>query len=410
MKKEKSSAILIAIGVALVIAVCQGSMYSFSVLLMDIIEDTGSTMTKVLFMSSFNTGGTFVGNLFVGKVMSKVKSKWVFFIGAILIPVHFVLYYFSTSVAMIYAAAAVSGIATAFLMAPASVILSNWFVAKRNTAITCAFGAMNIGGAIFMSLAGQLVTTWGWRNVELLNAAVVLVISLVVCLLIVRESPEEVGQKPYGYDQASALEDAGVEDTSGVSASRAYKSPSFYMLFISCIVIATSAYTFTSLAPAFLTEGGMSIEKASAMTSAYSVIALPGAVLAGMVADKWGTKVFMIYCGVLACVGLLVFSTGSIAVAVVGVVVVCLGLADPMGGSSAPLLTSACFGMKDYSKLIGFMQGGLSLGGAIMLPVVSAICESASTSVGFKMAAAITAVGVLLALLAMKLAPKSDEA
>lgn len=407
MKKEKCNAILIAIGVALVIALCQGSMYSFSVLLMDIIEDTGSTMTKVLLIGSFSTGGTFVANLFVGQVMSKVKSKWVFFIGAMLIPVHYVIYYFSKSMAMLYFAAAISGVAAAFLMAPASVLLSNWFIAKRSTAITCAFGAMNVGGAIFMYLAGQLVTSLGWRNVELVNAAIVLVVSLAVCLLVIKEDPAEIGQKPYGYDQASAMENAGAEDTSGVSAGAAFKSVSFYILFISCIVIVTSAYAFTNLAPTFLTEVGMSIEKASVYTSAYSIVAIFAAVISGLVADKWGTKAFMIYSGVLACVGLVIFSMGSAAGLVVALVVLLLGLADPMGASSAPLLTSACFGMKDYPKLVGFMQGALNLGAAVMVPVIGAISENAGIGLAFKVAALCTVVGVVLALLAIKISPKN---
>lgn len=387
MKNEKCNAIPIAIGITLLIACGQGSMFTFGILMSDIISDTGFSMPAVLLLATFSTGGTFVGNLFVGTVMSKLSSKWTLFLGCILIPVHFTIYSVSTQLWMLYAAGALSGIATAFIMAPASVLLSNWFVAKRNTVISVAFGGMNIGGALFMLAAGRLVGQLGWRKVELINAAIVLVISLLIGLFVIREKPSDLGQKAYGYDQTPDVEDTAGSNGSGVSAKDAYRSPSFWILFAGFFIIISVGYCFTNLGPTYMTSLGMEMSTASSYASVYSMVAVAGAVVAGTIADKFGEKAYLIYGGLLAVLGSLLLTSGNISIAIMIPAVLCLGLAEPISNSSAALLTSSCFGMKEYYKIVGFMQGALSFGAAVMVPVVGAIAEAVGMGLALKAAA-----------------------
>lgn len=411
MKKEKCNAIPIAIGITLLIACGQGSMFTFGIIMPDIINDTGFAMPAVLLLATFSTGGTFVGNLFVGTVMSKLSSKWTLFLGCVLIPVHFAVYSVSSQLWMLYAAGALSGIATAFIMAPASVILSNWFVAKRNTVISVAFGGMNIGGALFMLAAGRMVGAFGWRKIELINAAIVLVFSLAIGLLVIKDKPSDIGQKAYGHNQASDEDsDAADGEQAGVSAKEAYRSPSFWILFAGFFIIISVGYCFTNLGPTYMTGMGMDMSAASSYASVYSMIAVGGAVVAGTIADKFGEKVYLIYCGALALLGSLLLTSGNISAVAMIPAVLCLGLAEPISNSSAALLTNSCFGMKEYYKIVGFMQGALSFGAAVMVPVVGAIAEMSDMGLALKAAAGFTVFGVVLLFIALKLAPVKKAA
>lgn len=409
MKKEKSSAWLIAASVIILFALIQGSMYTFGILMPDMVADTGYTETQILVMSTFNTGGTFVMSMFVGRVIPKTKAKGAFLIGGILIPLHFVLYYLSKSLLTIYIAAAISGIGAALIMTAAPVLLSNWFVAKRSTVITIAFGSMNVGGAIFMYMAGQTVASMGWRNVELLNAGIVLVLSLLISIFVLREKPEDVGQKPYGYDQVPETAEAEVDTSKGLTVKEAIKSPSFYILFIGFFAVVTVAYCYTSLVPTYLTGIGMSIESASAYVSGYSIVAIVASVIAGMVADKWGEKVYLIYCGVAALAGMFLLTCGTMAGIVIAISVLLTGLGDPIASSSASLVTGKCFGMKSYEKLLGYMQGAMTFGATVMLLVVSALSESIGMGMALKAAGLFTILGVVLILVAMRLSPARKD-
>ena len=86
---------------------------------------------------------------------------------------------------------------------PVTMILSNWFVKKRELVTGIAIAFSNLGGAVFNTVISKLISTEGWRYAYVFSGLLALAACTIAVLFSLKRSPEEYGQEPYGAESAA---------------------------------------------------------------------------------------------------------------------------------------------------------------------------------------------------------------
>ncbi|MEM8769697.1 MAG: MFS transporter [Pseudomonadota bacterium] len=98
-------------------------------------------------------------------------------------------------------------------------LMVNWFSRNRGMALGIAIMGISVAGVVMPTVATWLSETIGWRSTYLLYAAVLLVFVVPLTLIVVKQSPAEVGQYPDG-DPAPQLADTGASTASAEPAPK----------------------------------------------------------------------------------------------------------------------------------------------------------------------------------------------
>ena len=84
----------------------------------------------------------------------------------------------------------------------ASVVVSRWFIRRRGRAQGLLFVAHSAGMTIFPLIAALTIQAYGWRQSWIILGVLVWAVALGPVWLLIVESPEDVGLKPDGVDDA----------------------------------------------------------------------------------------------------------------------------------------------------------------------------------------------------------------
>jgi MFS family permease len=247
----------------------------------------------------------------------------------------------------------------------AVMLVSHWFVKKRGTAIGIALVGTSLGGIFFPQVGTWLVSNFGWRKAMMWEAAFPIALLLIIILLI-RNSPKDLGLLPLGVEPQTAAEIAAGQpdiEFAGLSYGEALKTGTFWALaFVAMTtfysILGAQAHLFL-----YLRDLEFSPQIASTGISVLFGMALFGKFGFGYLADKIQPK--KVFYGNLA-----VMLTGAILLATVRVelfwiAVVLFGLG--WGGlyTMLQLLTVECFGLRATGKILGTITVLDAIGGGL---------------------------------------------
>lgn len=112
-----------------------------------------------------------------------------------------------------------------------------------------------------MFLAGQLIERVGQMNTYLILGGLSVCIALVCEIALIRSTPEELGQKPLGWnetrDESVERISADHDAESGLTAAEARRSKEFIMLLIAVFMSAMLMATFYDLCDYILDVRGI---------------------------------------------------------------------------------------------------------------------------------------------------------
>ena len=174
----------------------------------------------------------------------------------------------------------------------AATVANRWFVARRGmvTGILTAAGAT--GQLVFLPGLASLAVGRGWRYASLAVAAAILVAIPAVALLM-RDSPRQLGLKPYGAVEADVVE-AAPSNPFGAAVkglARSVRSTDFWLLAASFFICGatTNGLIGTHLIPASVDHGIPEVAAAS-MLALIGVFDVVGTTLSGWLTDRWDPR------------------------------------------------------------------------------------------------------------------------
>jgi MFS family permease len=238
-------------------------------------------------------------------------------------------------------------------MLPVQVVLVNWFVLRRGTALSFAYLGTSIG-ALFVPPATAWLIEWlGWRDALAALAAGAAALALPAIAGLVKR-PEEVGQTPDGIAAVRAIDPARESSASprGASELRGWLRNGDFWLIAAGVGLALSVSVATLFLVRHLETLGISRTDAALVPSAMAAFGIVGKLGAGWLIDRIDARVVVV--GVLALHALgwaIVASQSSYAAMLFAAAPLGLG-----GGGFLPLppvLQGRCFGRDAIGRVGG---------------------------------------------------------
>ena len=262
---------------------------------------------------------------------------------------------------LLYVVLGIAG--TAAAPVPYSKVISNWFDKRRGLALGLTMFGLGSGAIVMPFLAQRLIATLGWRGTYASMGLLVLVVSVPIVGLFLKETPEKMGYLPDGAITAR-LPAVNGPSSEGVAWRDTWHDQAFWIMISAFFLIGASVHgCVVHLAP-MLTDRGITAERAAVATSLVGGALLIGRVGSGYLLDRlFAPRVAMLFSGGAALgIGLLL-SEAARGPAYVGAFLVGLGMGAEV--DIIAYLTGRYFGLRAFGEIYGCAFASYVLGGAL---------------------------------------------
>lgn len=313
-------------------------------------------------------------------VIRKLGAKKVMLIGLLGNALAYALYSFGSALWHFYLAAVLEGIFTngiSFLTI--GVLINSWFLDNRSTVAGIAYAGTGLGGAVFVPIISRIAEQFGWRWAYRGVAGISVVVLLPVILLLLRDTPAQMGLAPYrkaGAEQEDAQ--AALQAESGVSLFAAKKMPAFWLLILGFFLLNICCGGPSNHNVAFLQDLGYPVAFAAAVTSAYMAVVAVGKIAAGTLFDRLGTpRTTVLLCA--TCIGFPILALFCRIPGIPWAYAALLGFTGmgPSVGISA--LVRHAFGDRDFASIFSLASMASTLGAAVAAPLMGVLYDASGS-------------------------------
>jgi MFS family permease len=327
---------------------------------------------------------------FAGVLIDKVGAKRMLMFGCVLLSVGYVLYSRLTSLPMLYAIHVVLALGLLGASTMVCVILiSSWFHTRRGLAIGIALVGTSLGGILLPPINVRLIESVGWRQAFLIEAALPIVL-LVLVLIIVRNTPKDVGAVALGVSDSNR--DLRAE---GLTFAEAVRTRTFWAIGLSGMMIYYSILALYNHLFLHMRDLGFPPTSAAWALSVLGMVGLVAKLVNGYLADRMDRHKVFLACLAIMLVGVAGLATLNPDIVVPSIAVVGLG----WGGlfTLYNMLAVNNFGLKAAGKIGGVISLMESAGGGLGIFLTGVLYDRFdSYRVAFTVILALVAVGFLL--------------
>jgi MFS family permease len=255
------------------------------------------------------------------------------------------------------------GIGMGGVFVPQMSTVARWFTRRRNLMTGIVFVGGSLGGLIMPPAANWLIASTGWRNSFLVMGGVVLVI-IVLGAQFLRGTPRQMGQMPYGENNGLNEREYNLNLVAeGLSLKEAICTRHLWVLIIMCFCNMFSLATIMVHIVPHATDLGISATAAANILAALGAGLLTGSFVAGIVAEKIGTRIAFIICLIPMLVVLLLLLPITEAW-MIGLLMFVMALGNGGGAALMSPMFAELSGMRSHGLILGFSSLIGSLGGA----------------------------------------------
>ena len=186
-------------------------------------------------------------------------------------------------------------------------------------------------------------------------------------LLTLRNQPADVGQKPYGADEAAERRETGPEQEASWTVRQALRTRHFWALGLAQVLIPLGIFPVAVHQVAYLTDLGFTRVLAAGVLGYMGIMSSCGRMLFGLLSDRLGRfggvtlSVIFSQLGVLA---LLMLVDASV-VWPLYFYAICFGLGYGARGPIISAIVADRFPGRSFATIFGFISIGHGLGGAL---------------------------------------------
>ncbi len=267
------------------------------------------------------------------------------------------------------------------LMLGSTNLVSQWFSRRRGFALSLTALGFAASMAIHPPLGQYLVETVGWREAWLVLGVSTWALLLPPVLLLVHDSPEEVGLRPDGA-RVEPGDEAAPRAVSGLALREALRTPAFYIVgagFLATTMMATALHFYQVT---ILGAQGVSAEVAARVFPVSAVTMVLAMPVVGRLFDRHRTR--HVFAG-----GLVLTAGALIGVTLVHDVTTAVAYAALFGVNNAWTLT--VFGYM-WPRYFGRRHLGSIQGVGQMIGAVGAALGPLPMGLGFDLAGSAPAV------------------
>ena len=282
-------------------------------------------------------------------------------------------------------------------------VIMNWFDAKRGLALGIALSGVGLGAVILPPFLQHLISELGWRSAYFAMGGLVLMISLPVNFLLIRERPEEL---ELNQTDSTGSEDATAHrsdmEIAGLTVRDAIHDRAFWLLFI-----VFGSVGFVSIGPlthfvAMLTDRGIPAHEAARIFSLLGIALILGRIGCGYLLDRYFAPyvAFIFLSGMALGIAILGLDS-SWGATMIGAILLGLGVGAEF--DLMAYLVSRYLGLRSYGQLYGYLYAAFGLGagtGPVLMGWL--FDELGDYTLGL---AILSVLGFILAVLVSRLGP-----
>ncbi|MBR0600114.1 OFA family MFS transporter [Sinanaerobacter chloroacetimidivorans] len=396
------------LGASLIINLCIGSGYAWSVFAGPLIKTFGWTAAATALTFTIANAVSPITMITGGKIQDKYGPKWVIFAGGILFGGGIFLSGLTTSLAWLYVSyGIIAGFGMGLVYSCTIANTVKFFPDKRGLVGGLATAGYGSGAIIFAPVAQQIIASSGVLFTFKTLGIIYLIIILAGSQFIITAP---AGYKPEGWEPP-AITASSANTGKDKTWSQMLADPLFYLLVIMFIIGAMAGLMIISQASPIAQEViGVEPALAALAVSCVAIANTTGRVVWGWVSDKIGRYNALPVMYILS--GLMMFALSTVGAGDFGKFVpIVMAIGFCFGGFMGvfPALTADSFGAKNNGVNYGFMFTGFAIGGYVG-PVMAATVKAANNgdyTNAFLIAAALSLVGILLTFIVREMRKKA---
>ena len=232
-------------------------------------------------------------------------------------------------------------------------VLSNWFDRKRGLVIGITASGLGLGYMLLPILAHLVIEQAGWKGAYYTIAALIMIISLPVMILIIRDAPSIRGQESVSV-QKSQLK-------YGCNVVEAINTRTFWLIVTAIFIFSLVLNGMLPNVVPLLTDRNMTPQTAAIAASIMGFAMFVGRLLVGYLIDIYFAPRVAVVVFFVATVGLVILAAGAIdTLAYVAIFMIGLGFGaetDLMG-----FLVTRYFGLKSFGQIYGLVLSAFLVG------------------------------------------------
>lgn len=340
---------------SVLILLCTGAIYAFSVFAGPLTAEHGWTMPQVMLAFTINGAVAPIPMILGGYIIDRGGARWSILVGSVLFALGFILTGTAESLGQLYLFyGVIAGLGQGFAYSGCLNNTIKLFPDRRGFAAGVITAGMGAGSVIAAPVAQAIIKTAD-PGAAFIRMGAVYAVVVILGSLLVRPAP--VGYKPEGWNPP-----AGAPAVVNRTWKDMLSTPTFYLIFV---MLGAGAFSGLMIASQLSTIAqtsmfGITAATAAVLVSVYSVCNALGRFGWGAVSDRLGytTAVTFIY-GLVALSFLVLLTWHSMAGFIVGIV----GLGLCFGGVMGvfPALTMKTYGPRFQGVNYGIMFTAYSI-------------------------------------------------
>ena len=368
-KQEKKQYRGILVTCFLIMFASYGSLSSFAIYVPEFAEGVHTSVALVGLIAGIYGGACVIFGLFVDKVFEKMGLKAAALIGALGQVASYMCYALATNIWVLYIGGIIGALGMAIgTMTLCATLVEQWYPMDHEKKYAQVCSGTGIGAAFWIVFDGYTITQFGY-HISYVIMCVLIVIMVVPLALVYVKSPAQAGMKPCMEISKKKQEETKesentAEHREGETAKVIYKTPGFWLTMIGMIGVGYLNMTFESYAPAYWEENGISTMTSSVLLCAYYIIGAITTALAGIIAKKYRSRVYITVLCTAFTVGVALLSVWGIHISAILLIVsvVLMSCSYALYSNVPGTITAELFGTRDYIKICTVLTMGYSIG------------------------------------------------
>lgn len=368
--------------IGLATGIASVNLFAIGIFQGPITQEFGWSQTQYALVTLVGTVVTVVSSLYIGKWFDRQGVRRWALAGVVLVAASMMsLYWLSDSLLHFYAVFALMPLIGAGTSSIAySRVIAAWFDRRRGQAFGAALAGIGIGGAVLSAYSQYLIGTVGWRGAYVGLGVLMLVVTLPIIFMKLRDSPADVGLGFDGVmpDRSAATPSVIAPSLVGYGAAESRRTKNFWLMFVSFLLLAFGiGGVLIPLVP-ILRARGIEPEQAAAVQAALGLALIVGRAFAGFLMDRFFAPRVAAVILVFPLIGvsmLALDASGTTAL----VAAVCIGVAAGAELDVIAVLVTRYFGNRAYGENYGWQYAAWTLGSGTAVLVTNRVFDQLGT-------------------------------